>query len=479
MSVNPTIRFAILAAVSTDSQAADDKTSIPSQIETCRKVVAQYGTEASGPYVIDGYSRSGYDSLADAMSDIPPLKAAIEDATENNYDILIVDNFDRFGDLAYMIGTRYKKLKKQIYSARQSGRVVPPAEYDPYSDDAINIHMHVGGIIQGYRINKLRRGYNIGVPARLDAGLHSLQIPFGYELQRRDQPAAIIPVQTALIISMKNWLFDGLSLSEIVRLANESGISTRRGKQWDVTAVRRVLDNPYYAGLVASGKTIAHKRTPRSQWVLKPGKHQPLWTVETYHAILAELDLRQQVKTRKTIHALSGICVCGVCGSRMYRGGGEGLRTYISCNTWGAGHPMLEYKNALVLVAHSVAHAIHVEAVAPPANPAMWGTDLKNLSTQRALVQEGFEAQIYTAAEAHKKISAIEKQIDDIKRKTIAIEKGSAGRKKILELATQSPDSLERWIINSDPVEINRVLQLITTGVIISPDQTVQNINFR
>jgi len=474
----PPIRFAILAAVSTDEQAAADKTSIPSQIETCRKVITQYGAETAGPYILDGYSRSGYDALSDAMENIPPLKSAIEDATANQYDILIVDNFDRFGDLAYMIGTRCKKLKKQIYSARQSGRVVPPAEYDPYADDSINIHMHVGGIIQGYRINKMRRGYNIGIPARLDAGLHTLQIPFGYELQRRDQPAIPIPDQTPLIIKMKNWLFDGLSLAEITSRANDSGIPTKRGKRWDITGVRRVLENHYYAGLVASGKTKLHKRLPRSQWTLKPGSHQALWNVETYNEILAELGNRTQGRTQKAIYTLSGLCVCALCGETMYRGGGQHGRSYLSCNTWGNHHPMIESKSALGLVAHAVANAIHIEAVTPSIKSNSWDTDMQSLIAQRTRVQDGYETGIYNSSEASKKINAIEKQIDGIKRKIHAAEMCSVRRKTLLELARQTPEALQIWIQTGDAAEVNRVLQSIISGIIISPDQTVKSIEF-
>jgi hypothetical protein len=39
--------------------------------------------------------------------------------------------------------------------------------------------MYVEGIIQSYRINKIRRGWNIGVPERARKGLHPLSVPFG------------------------------------------------------------------------------------------------------------------------------------------------------------------------------------------------------------------------------------------------------------------------------------------------------------
>ena len=74
------IRFGILAGVSTDVQAGD-KASIPDQIATCRRAIAQLGAVEIDCFTMDGYSRTGYDSLADAMNDIPPLKEAIVGAS--------------------------------------------------------------------------------------------------------------------------------------------------------------------------------------------------------------------------------------------------------------------------------------------------------------------------------------------------------------------------------------------------------------
>jgi DNA invertase Pin-like site-specific DNA recombinase len=468
------IRFAIFAAVSTEAQAQEDKASLPAQVATCRKVVAQFGVEACGPYLLDGFSRSGYDSLADAMTDIPPLRQAVEDAAKNKYDILIVDNFDRLGDLAYMISTRYKKLKKQIYSARQSGRVVSPAEYDPYSDDAMSIHMHVGGIIQNYRVNKIRRGYNIGIPQRVEQGLHGLQIPFGYKLGMPNTPAQPIPEQIALIIKMKDWLFEGLTLTEIVKRANATGIPTQRGKKFDVTAVRRILEHEYYAGLVAHGKTAARKRLPRSKWVIKPGKHQALWDEKTYYRILDELDRRRQGKTEKSIFAISGILRCPQCHQPMHRSGGKkGVRVYLTCRTFRAGHPMVEYKNALNLLARAVANEIHREARSPAPKAENYDKELAALEKSRARIQQGYEAELYTAAEAHKKMMAVEHQIDTIKRKLLDLEKNSTARKMILDLAKLSPKKIERWILTSDPREVNRALHVILAEAVIDYDQNI------
>jgi hypothetical protein len=174
------IRFAILAGVSTEQQATPEKLSIPDQLTRCRERIAQSaGIETSGPYIMDGYSRTGYDSLEVAMQEIPPLAQAIQAAAADQYDVLIMDNFDRLGDLGFIVKTRFKKLRKQLYSVRQSGKLATPRDYDPYASETDDIAMYVEGIIQSYRINKIRRGWNIGVPERARKGLHPLRVPFG------------------------------------------------------------------------------------------------------------------------------------------------------------------------------------------------------------------------------------------------------------------------------------------------------------
>ncbi len=53
------LRAAIWAAVSTETQAADDKVSLPAQQEICRGLLAARGwTESAGPYIVAGASRT-------------------------------------------------------------------------------------------------------------------------------------------------------------------------------------------------------------------------------------------------------------------------------------------------------------------------------------------------------------------------------------------------------------------------------------
>lgn len=186
------IRFAILAGVSSDRQAHEHKDSIPDQIKFCRgKIKALGGLETVEPFIMDGYSRTDYDSLPAAMADIPPLAQCIEAATKDEYDVLMLDNFDRLGDLGLMVGARFRKLRKQLYSARQSGVLADPRTYDPHDNEAADIDMYVEGLINRYRINKMRRGWKVGVPKRIDLGLPPFRVAYGYDRTGKDTP----PVQ--------------------------------------------------------------------------------------------------------------------------------------------------------------------------------------------------------------------------------------------------------------------------------------------
>ena len=76
-------RFITLAAVSKDEQAID-RASIPSQLEITRATGERLGGTFVNQYVIDGYSRTAYYNLDDALADIPPLKECINAIGRSN-----------------------------------------------------------------------------------------------------------------------------------------------------------------------------------------------------------------------------------------------------------------------------------------------------------------------------------------------------------------------------------------------------------
>lgn len=329
----PGFKIAILAGVSRDIQAGEDKASIPDQLKVCREFIHDTGGAEIDAYIMDGYSRTGYDSLQDAMNDIPPLKRAIEDMMAGRYNILLLDNWDRLGDLGQLVHTRFRRYKKQLHSVRQSGRLQDPDTYNPALDESGVIDMSIQRIIQSYRVNKLQRGFQLGIAKRTDDGNYSTAYPGAvykkvmitdkeWQLERREPNATIL-------VQMKDLLLRGASLGDLEKFGAEMGTVGRKGGPWRQSTIHKMLVNPFMAGKVfkdryqnvgwhvgKSGKRVYDKKK-NSDPELKDGNHPALWTFEEYKRILEELYMRQHLIPKKNKFTLSGLLICGICGKRI------------------------------------------------------------------------------------------------------------------------------------------------------------------
>lgn len=468
------IKFAIFAGVSSDRQNEEGRESIPDQIKTCRKVITQYNGIETGCYVFDGYSRTGYDSLIDAMNDIPPLKEAVEAAQADQYDVLLLDNWDRLGDLGQLVNTRFKKYRKQIYSARQSGKIQDPEFYDPYSDESSSIDMHIQGILQTYRINKIRRGWNIGIPDRARRGLHPLSVPYGYRTTGKDQPAEQVPEEVTLIKIMVDMFLHSKTLQEIVDIAN-STCKPRRAQEWTRTVVKRIILNPFNAGIVNFGKlkTINKKRVrvPPSQWVTGQGQHIPIYDMETYNALLAESERRDSTRSRMRTYTLSGVLSCSVCNERLHRHGKVESRwpVDLSCPN---GCVNIYYDIAMKLVANTFVKALKDFRE----SPGEWDeterlqSQIQTIEERRALVQEGYEGKVYTKTEASQRIHDLEVQKEKLVRQLERSTQEQEYRNRLIEFTqTRDLEEFGESILNDDPTEVNRLLTALCETIVITP----------
>jgi DNA invertase Pin-like site-specific DNA recombinase len=463
------MKFAIWAAVSTPEQAKKEKTSIEDQVQSARSFALRHGgVESCGPYILDGYSRTGYEGLAEAAADIPQLQQLLEDMSANKFDVLVMDNFDRLGDIAQMLRVRFKKHKKQLVSARQSGSIIPVGIYDPYKDESTDINMHVEGIIQTYRINKMRRAWNAGVPARIDRGLHPLSTTYGYKTVSKDAPAAQVPEQVALILQMKDWFLEGKSYEEIGRRA-EKILPPLRAKKWHRNVVKRILLNPYYAGIVRFGAYRQRIRAPRSEWKVGQGKHEPLWDEETYRKI-------QEMARRKTNdkvnyaarYPFTGLLVCGICGGKISRHGKSPF-VYLSCE--GRKHWAMRYDKAVDYLSEALVMQLKEYQATPPSSfvdIAPMQEQFDNLQTMRKRVQAGYESGLYTAQEASVKLNAIEEEAEVLLRKIENQKEENQSRSNAheqIEALREAVDLLPDTIKTGDPETLNNLLTALIKNI--------------
>jgi DNA invertase Pin-like site-specific DNA recombinase len=414
------VKWAILAGVSSDKQAEEDKGSIDDQIATCRHAIQQLGGEEVACYIMDGYSRSGYDSLSDALEDIPPLKEAVEAAAENKYDILMLDNFDRLGDLGQLMHTRYKKYKKQLYSARQSGRFHDPATYDPYSDESSSIDMHIQGILQTYRINKLQRGLKLGITKRVETGRYSHAHPYGYLPINDKGDLDLDPPVAQLIIALKDKFFEGKSLRDLKEVADQSGVPSPEGlPYWNYMSIRSILANPFYSGKVFKNrwKVIGKKWGPTGKPypVIRAnpnptyydGKHQALWSWDEHLRILTEMQERYHKMSRYNPRAFTGLLICSVCGHRLtFKGGKYRCRPLPD-------HIHLPEEEAERGIGEALAETLRNYKDVPPEPPSVDVAQKAKEALERKIVrvQLMVEDETYTREEGAKRVQELRARI--------------------------------------------------------------------
>jgi len=476
------MRIAILAGVSSDAQAKEDRLSIPDQVKNCRAYIkANSATETAGPYIMDGYSRTGYDSLDLALQEIPPLGQAVKDAADNKYDILLMDNFDRLGDLGFILKTRFKKLSKQLHSVRQSGHLIPPELYDPYANESGDIAMYVEGIIQSYRINKIRRGYNIGVPNRARRGLHPLNIPFGYKLSAKNEPAQIVPREAELFRQLVTYFLAGKTLTELVEYAAASGIAPPKAKHWNINSIRLMLQNPYYAGVTAYGKSKDRNPQPLSKWITAKGLHQPIITEEEFNAIRTEFSTRYTFRFKRNSNRFSGLLICANCGNVMFyhHHTDPKQKDRISCDTRGC---FSELKSVMEeKVAKGIAEEIKKASTEYNSAPRIEQIKQKieTARARRVKIQQGFEADLYTAIEASKLITTIEKDIETLTNQITHLENHTQANQNLATLAQNNPADIAEWIKNDSPAIVRHLLTTLCESITITPKTYKIKIKFR
>lgn len=472
--MTPRFRYSVLAAVSSDPQAHDDKASLPDQIRTARAAGQQQGgVESTDPFVLDGFSRTGYYNLSDALVEIPPLAEAIEAARQNKYDVLILDNLERLGDLAPMIYTFFKQHRKQIHSARQSTPIHDPKTYSPYQDESSGIMIAVEGIIQNYRINKIRRGWALGVPARIDKGLHPLSLAYGYRLVGKDQPAQQVPEICQVLIKMKDMMLAGATYTDICRYAEASGIRPPRAKVWHRHVVKQILLNPFYAGIVRFGKLKNRLATPRSEWKLGQGKHKALWDEETHRALIAEAKRRLEGKRNYYArYPFTGLTVCGECGKKISKHGKT--YEYLACETHR--HWAMRYELAVPYLAKAIVDQFKRYQSAPrvPVDLEPLRTQLEEVHELRARIQHGYETGIYSDREAAVKIQATEHQVEEIAERIARAEQDERDwdeRQRHRE-DVDIHELLEE-VQEGDPEEINHLLFELIDKIVLTKDDAV------
>ena len=371
METSQDLRALIWCAVSSTSQATEDKTSLDTQEAACRSAVDDHGWELVRTIKSIG-SREYVDwAEAEAYNANYATLRTLADAAA--FDVLVVQFWDRLARTASLMQNVFARLSGrcqiQIYCLETPCEPVPPDQYLWYRDDQRNsVMVSFFGMATGQFESSKRIRWDDSVEARVLRGGHVGTIPFGYRLHfsADGEKSLVVDEEEANIVQ---WTFaqfiDGRHLRQIAAEVREraADLAMSRGRKSDngwrrqfprsANALKHVLTNTFYVGIAemqrCHSKKVSNKpRRQRKRGEPVVGRHDiPIITEDTFAAAQDEMARRYKLRRRYEFsrYPLSGLVRCSLCGREMkiHSKGHATHRIYLICKRDGCVRNAVRY----------------------------------------------------------------------------------------------------------------------------------------
>lgn len=241
---------------------------------------------------------------------------------EHPFDVILVWKFSRFArnqeesivykSLLRKAGVEVVSVSEPLPDGIMGGLIERILEW---MDEYFSIRLS-GEVMRGMTEKALRGGYMSCAP-------------FGYRYEAGNPPT-VNPEQAALVrLIFEKYVYENASKSAIAKYLNQNGITTRKGRKWELKTVEYILENPFYTGKIrwnytshAPGKLIKDA----DEWVIVDGQHEPIISQELFEAASRKSSAGKNMGTihgrLPARHWLSGFLRCARCGGPMnYRSG--------------------------------------------------------------------------------------------------------------------------------------------------------------
>jgi DNA invertase Pin-like site-specific DNA recombinase len=358
----PVLRCACYARFSSDLQRT---TSIDDQIATARRYADEQGWVVLPEHIYTDAAVSG------ASLERPGIQALRTAASlrQRPFDVLLVDDSSRVSrDLADAV-----RLLQELKFA--GVRVIYLSQHIDSANEQAETLVAVHGVVDSLYLREMAKKIKRGLAGQIDRGFATGGITYGYRTVPVPDPSgktdvngypvllgkrvAVIPEEARIVVQIFEWYASGLGVRRVVDRLNAEGCKGPRGQRWRHGAVKRLLANEKYRGLLVWGKTVYDRRPGTRRYVERPVPREQWRTTERPELRIISEDLwnrvaarRQQVRTilpdatGRTLmrgrdaalyspHLFSGFMTCAVCGGAMtIVSGGLGTPRYGCPRSW-------------------------------------------------------------------------------------------------------------------------------------------------
>jgi len=336
------MRVASYSRVSTSSQAQKDKVSIEMQVDWAKKICQEKNWQYVKKYIEPGVI--GETEFEERQAGGQLLK----DAKQKFFDLVLFYHSSRLAREPD-IGLRTIRLlgqnKIQVYFGNSPTEPVAPEKY-VYGNNVSSMFMNAFSLVTDLKDNYERAEKFHGALRKIASrGIFPIRVPFGYKrifVVKNGKPTRkIVTVpEDAIIIKMIFDLYDieKKSIRSIAHHLNTVDIKSPSGKTgleaWTHRAVRYILKNPTYTGLIRWGRMKGRKyqqersisgavkriHANKDEIILAKGTHEVLINKKQFNRVQARLQLRGKIPGRSigSPGLLSGLVFCGRCKKRAY-----------------------------------------------------------------------------------------------------------------------------------------------------------------
>jgi DNA invertase Pin-like site-specific DNA recombinase len=507
----PPLRYAIWAAVSTEAQAANDKASLPEQETSCRQLASSRGwIETAGPFIVPGESRTRWVNLRDAEAAMPALHEMLNSAQAGLFDVLVMYNYNRLRDLLESVAKTLAYYRIQIYAITQPVEPSAPDQFRHYTSDASSMMQGLAHIISQSQISDLARKHAYAMPRRINRGLQSAKIPYGYNKppgRETDHNASAIQNPSIIphIVEAKNMLLSGTSVRDILKHLEASGIpAPGGGSTWYPSTLIDILTNPFYAGFVRYGKDSArldprtgkYKQTanPETSIIMATGQHPPLWDIETTHAIEAELTSRKRGFRGHKSYPLTGLLHCAICGSVLWMDLNANFGRRPPSPTWRCSareqrkrskHGGFNNDEVLQTITHQLIQDLQANNITPAVStlPAPENNQprLDDLQTQRQRLDDAYQMGLIPIADYAERIRTIQAKLQQLSTQQHSLADDAYQRQErlyTLQHLSEIIAYIPAYLQEAPPHEVNHQLKTIIESITVYSTTSI-TINYK
>jgi len=290
--VTSPVRVVIYLRISLDAVGLG--LAVERQREECMRLIRERGWQFVREYADNSISASKRTTLR------PAYEQMVSDFEAGEFDAIVCYDLDR-------LTRQPRQLEDWCEAAEEKGLklVTANGEADLSNYNGRTFARIKASIARGEMEAKSARQKAAHVQRAQMGKPWANRRPFGF----LDGGSEHHPEEAPILAGIYNDILMGAAQTNICSTLNQSGVTTTQGNQWRQSSLRQLLLNPRNAGLRA-----------RHGVIVGQGLWQPIVTEDVWRAACNIVTSHPLVGHRGSLHLLSGLLTCGLCGSPMTTG---------------------------------------------------------------------------------------------------------------------------------------------------------------